>query len=193
MKVTKLPKIGLVALAVSVSAPVLADDGMSYNFIEGSYIDTEIDDGLDVDGDGFGLSGSVELGSNYFLTASYSTQDFDFGIDLDQKSIGFGGYMPLSDSIDLVGSLSYVDAEIDSRFGGADDDGFGLGVGLRAQVAPNVELEGGINYVDLDDSGDDTSLALGGRYYFTEAFALGAGVSFGDDVTSWNLGARFEF
>ncbi|MCR9259396.1 MAG: porin family protein [Pseudomonadaceae bacterium] len=193
MKFTELPRIGLVALAVSVSAPVLADQSMNYNYIEGSYIDTEIDNGLDVDGDGFGLSGSVELGSNYFLTASYSAQEFDFGVDLDQKSIGFGGFMGLSDSVDLVGSINYVDAEIDTRFGSADDSGFGLGVGLRARVAPNVELEGGINYVDLDESGDDTSLALGGRYYLTEAFALGAGVSFGDDVTSWNLGARFEF
>ncbi|XOV82671.1 MAG: outer membrane beta-barrel protein [bacterium] len=193
MKVTALPKIGLVALAVSVSAPVLADDDMSYSFIEGAYIDTEIDDGPDIDGDGFGLNGSVEIGTNYFLTASYSTQDFDFGVDLDQKSIGFGGYAALSDTVDLVGTISYVDAELDTRFGSADDSGFGLGVGVRALVAPNVELEGGISYVDLDDSGDDTSLALGGRYYFTEAFALGAGVSFGDDVTSWNIGARFEF
>lgn len=193
MRVLRLPRIGLVALAASVSAPVLADDHMSYNFIEAAYIDTEIDDGLDIDGDGFGLNGSIEIAESFFLTASYATQEFDAGIDLDQKSIGLGGYMPLSDTVDLVGSISYVDAEIDSRFGSADDNGLGFGVGLRAQVAPNIELEGGVNYVDLDDSGDDTSLALGGRYYFTEEFALGAGVSFGDDVTSWSIGARFEF
>ena len=193
MKVTRLPGIGLLALAVSVSTPVLADNDMSYSFIEGAYLDTEIDNGPDIDGDGFGLSGSVELGTNYFLTAGYSTQEFNAGVDLDQKSIGFGAYTNLSDTLDLMGTISYVDAEIDTRFGGADDSGFGLGVGLRAVVAPNIELEGGINYVDLDDSGDDTSLALGGRYYFTEAFALGVGVGFGDDVTSWKIGARFEF
>ena len=66
-------------------------------------------------------------------------------------------------------------------------------IGIRARVADNVELEGGINYVDLDAAGDDTSFGFGGRYYFTEAFALGAGVELGDDVTGWNVGVRYEF
>ena len=51
----------------------------------------------------------------------------------------------------------------------------------------------GINYLDLDDAGDDTSLALGARYYVSNEFAVGAGFEIGDDVTTWNIGARLEF
>ena len=97
---------------------------------------------------------------------------------------------PLTPNMDLIGTLRYVDVELDTGFGSADDDGFGLGVGLRGRVTDNIELEAGINYVDLDDGGDDTSLAAGGRYYFTPAFAVGAGFEVGDDVTSWTVGVR---
>ena len=192
MKVFDLPKLGLVALAASVSLPAWADD-MSYTYVEAAYVDTDIDDGLDVDGDGFAVGGSFEISESFFLTGGYSAQDFDFGIDLDQWSVGIGGHMPLADDIDLVGTLRYVDAEIDTRFGDADDDGFGVGVGVRARVTDNIELEGGINYVDLDDAGDDTSLAAGARYYLSNEFAVGAGFQIGDDVTSWNIGVRLEF
>ena len=135
MRVFDLPKLGLVALAASVSLPAWADDGMSYTFVEAAYVDTEIDgSGFDVDGDGIALDGSFELNESVFLTASYSTQDFDFGIDLDQWSAGIGGHMPLADNIELVGTLRYVDAETDTRFGDVDDDGFGIGVGVRYQL-----------------------------------------------------------
>ncbi len=184
---------GLFALGAGMAAPALADDGMSYNYIEAAYVDTEIDDGLDVDGDGLLLNGSVELGENFFLTAGYGTQEFDFSVDLDQWAVGIGGHAPITDKLDFVASLSYIDAEVDTPFGDIEDDGYGAGVGLRGKVTDNIELEGGVNYVDLDDGGDDTSFAFGGRYYFTENFALGAGVEFGDDVTSWQAGVRVEF
>ncbi len=179
-------------LALSMSH-AYADNGLNYNYIEAAYLDTEIDDGLDVDGDGPALRGSFALNETFFVEAGYATQDFDFGIDLDRWTVGLGAHTPLTEQVDLIGRVSYVDAEIDTNFGSADDDGFGLGVGLRGRVAEQFELEGGINYVDLDDAGDDTSLALGGRYYLTEQFAVGAGVEFGDDVTSWHLGARLQF
>ena len=193
MKKTNIPTCGLLALAMLGSASAIADD-LNYNYVQAAYLDTEIDDSaFDVDGDGLSLSGSVELGESMFLTAGYAAQEFDFGIDLDQWAIGVGGHLPISDSVDVVGSLSYVDAEIDSRFGGADDDGYGASIGIRARVADNVEVEGGINYVDLDAGGDETSFGIGGRYYFTPEFALGAGVDLGDDVTAWSVGVRFEF
>lgn len=188
-----IPKAGLLVLTMLGSTSVLADD-LNYNYVQAAYLDTEIDSGaFDVDGDGLAVSGSVELGESMFLTAGYAAQEFDFGVDLDQWAIGVGGHLPISETIDLVGSVSYVDAEVDTRFGDADDDGYGASIGIRARVADNVELEGGINYVDLDTAGDETSFGFGGRYYFTEAFALGAGVELGDDVTGWNVGVRYEF
>lgn len=193
MNVSKLTRASTLAIAIGLAVPVFAADEMSYTYLEGSYLDTEFDDGLAVDGDGLGLKGSVEISSNVFLTASYADQDFDFGVDLTQWSVGIGAHTPLADNLDLVGQLAYIDAEVDTRFGSLDDSGYGLGVGLRSRLAEVFELEGGISYADLDDTGDDTSFNIGGRYYFTDGFAVGAGGSFGDDVTTWNANIRFEF
>ncbi len=192
--VNKLARsIGAITLAAGLSMPALAQD-MSYSFVEASYLDTEIDDNnFDVDGDGFGVSGSIELNETFFLQAAYSTQDFDFSIDYDQVSVGIGAHFPMAENLDLVGAISYVDAEVDTRFGDLDDDGYGLDLGVRARLAEQFEVEGGINHVDLDDSGDETSLKLGGRYYLSQELAFGAGVQIGDDVTTWQLGVRLEF
>lgn len=180
-------------LAAALSAPVYAE-GMSYTYIEGAYTDTEIDgSGVDVDGDGLSVSGAFELTDNLFLTAGYGNQDFDQGVDLDQWFAGIGGHLPLTDTVDVVGTLAYVDAELDTGFGDADDEGYSAGLGLRARVLDNLEVEGGVTYIDLGDDLDDTALNLGGRYYFTDTFALGAGYSRGDDVDSWNVSVRLEF
>lgn len=194
MNLLNVPKIGVVVLAASVSASALAEDKLSYDYIQAAYTDTEIDDrNFDVDGDGLGLSGSVSLNDSIFVNAGFANQDFDRGVDVDQWSIGIGGHMPLTANTDLIGTVSYVDVEVDSRFGSADTDGYGLGIGVRSRVYDNIELEAGIKYVDLDDGGDDTSLAFGGRYYFVEQFSVGAGVELADDVSSWNLGVRLDF
>ena len=50
-----------------------------------------------------------------------------------------------------------------------------------------------IQYVDLSDSGDDTSLRGEAWYSFTENFALGLNAGAGDDVVSYGIGARFYF
>ena len=192
MKKLTVIKAGLGIAACAFAFNAAADDGLSYNYVEASYVDSEIDD-LDIDGDGLALAGSVAIGDTMFLHAGYGTLDFDRGIDLDQKTIGLGAHTSISNNVDLIGTIGYVDAELDTPFGSADDDGYSVGVGLRGKIAEAFELEGGISYVDLDDSGDDTTFNLGGRYYFTESFALGAGIGIGDDVTTWNLGVRLEF
>lgn len=183
----------LVLLSAAIAAPALAD-GMSYSFVEAAFVNTEIDNGsVDVDGDGFAIGGSFEINDAVFIIASFSTQDFDFGIDLNQFSVGFGGRYPINETVDVFGTLSYVDAELDTNFGDADDNGYSIGAGLRGRVGESVELQGGITFLDLDDSGSDTAFAFGGRYYVTEQFAVGAGIELGDDVTSWDIGARIEF
>ena len=74
-----LRSIGVISLLI-LATPALAD-GPSYNYIQGSYQHVNIDDGFfDVDGDGFGISGSVALGDNWQLIGGYNSIDFDFGV-----------------------------------------------------------------------------------------------------------------
>lgn len=181
----------LIAALPAFSLGATGDPEFSYTYLQGGYVDTELDDS-NIDGDGVEVKGSIELNANVFALADYRNQDFDFGIDADRWQLGLGAHTPLNQSIDLVGKVSYVDVDIDSAFGSADGNGFGVGVGLRGRVNPALELEAGIDHTDLD-GGDETALVVGGRYYITEALAAGAEYSNGDDTSTWGLNLRYEF
>ena len=184
---------GLMALAATLPLASHADV-MDYSYAELGYIDSEFDaDGFDVDGDGFGLRGSLAINQTFFVFAGYESLDFDFDVDLSTLEVGGGARWPLSDKVDLVGRLGIVKAEADVGPFDADDDGFMLGARVRGVVAPKFELEGGFDYRDLDDAGDDTTIVLEGRYFFVEQFSGGLSVSIGDDVTSIGLNARMTF
>lgn len=182
-----------VVLLTAFAVPALAE-GPSYNYIEGAYERVEVDDAFgDIDGDGFSIAGSFEIGDMWQMVASYGSADFDFDVDLDQLAIGGGIHTPLSDNVDFVANLVYVRVDA-SAFGfSVDDDGFGASIGVRGMAAERVELEGYIDYVDLDDSGDDTSFRGAAWYGFTDTFSLGLQLGSGDDTTSYGIGARLYF
>jgi hypothetical protein len=167
--------------------------GLNYNFVEVSYGQVNIDS-PDVDGDGFGIGGSYALTDQFHLFANYTMTDFDFDVDGTDFNVGFGFNTPISNNIDVVATLSYVYVELEaSGFGSADDNGLGGGLGLRALVSPQVELYGGVEYVDLSDSGSDTALGAGFRFNFNERFAAGFGGSWSDDASSYTLSGRMYF
>jgi len=103
-----------------------------------------------------------------------------------------------SDSADLYGKLGYTSAEVDVSVPGfgsasADDDGFLLGMGVRGRVAQQFELEGAVNYFDYSESGSDTSLGAAARWFFTDQFSAFAEGEFGDDVSTYGIGMRWNF
>lgn len=170
-----------------------AAEGLNYNFLEVGYGEVNIDS-PDVDGDALGIGGSYAMTDEFHLFAAYSMADFDFDVELTEFNVGVGFNTPIADNIDVVASLAYVYAEVDvPGFGSEDDNGYGLGVGLRALVSPQVELHGGVDYVDLSDSGSDTVLGAGFRFNFNERFAAGLSGSWGDDVSSYTLTGRLDF
>ena len=183
---------GLLILMMFV-APAFAD-GPSYNYFLGTYQDIEIDGvGGDIDGDGLGIAGSVEIADSWHGFASYTSADFDFSVDFDQLAIGGGYHSPLNENVDLVARLAYIQLDASALGFSADDDGFGVSVGMRGNVAERVEVEGYIDYTDLDSSGDDTSFSGAAWYEFTDSFSGGMQLGFGDDVSSWGIAGRFFF
>lgn len=184
-----------VLLAFSVSAGAQDFD---YTYFDVGYTRINLDDGsFDVDGDGFGASGSFEVGEQFFLFASYGLGSFDeagASVDLDTWNAGLGWHTPLADRLDFVADLSYEYVKLSaSGFGSVDDDGFGLGAGLRYMASDAVEINGGINYVDMGDGGDDTSFHLGALYALTDKIDLGLGGEWGDDSSAYTLSGRFYF
>lgn len=185
----------IVAIAAVVLAVPVWADGLSYSYLQGGYQRVELDDSLfDVDGDGFGFGGSYDFGNNVFAFAGYSMADFDFGVDVDELDVGVGYHIGVGERTDFVTTIAYVSVEADvGGFGSFDDSGIGASVGLRSMLTDRFELSGSLNYVDLDESGDDTSVSGAVWYDVSDVVALGANLAFGDDTTTYGLGARFYF
>ena len=182
-----------IAVLTSILAPSIGAAQFSYTAVELSFVDVEID-APSVDGDGFEIAGSFEINDSFFALGAYQDQDFDFGIDGNSLQLGVGYHTELGDDLDFVGTASWVSAEVEAGGLSFDDDGLGIAGGIRAAVADGFQVDAMLNWVDLDDSGSDTWIALTGRYYFNEQIAgfvrLGVGQ---DDADTLQLGARFEF
>jgi hypothetical protein len=164
----------------------------NYTYVELGYDETEYQAGnTDVDGDGLTLSGSFEINDDWHAFASYGTADLDFGIDLDTFVIGAGYAFPLRQDVDLYGRVLYLNLDADVGALGADEDGLELQFRIRALVTDELELEGGVQYVDIEDS--DTSLQVGARYYFTETFSAGIGLTIAGDTDGIGINARYSF
>ena len=187
-----------VLLSIFLAAPAMAESP-SYNFIQAGYQSTDLDfrAGFDVDGDGYGLGGSFEIGDHVFVFASYVRSELDFAVDLNQLQAGLGYHLGLTDNTDFFASLAYVDAELEAKgdrgFGSADDSGYGVTIGLRSNVSDLIELFGEIAYVDFGDGGDGTAIGGGIWFNLTDSFALGLGAAADDDVTSYGASARLYF
>jgi len=164
-----------------------------YNYVEASYVNSDID-GVD-DGDGFGIAGSAEVGTNIFIFGEYSTVGFSGGVDFDVIKAGLGYKSAISGTTDVNLSVFFANAEIDAGIlGSIDESGYGLDATLRSMVSNEFELNGGITYIDFGGAFDDeTSIHVGGVYSFNTSFAVVGDIDFGDDITTFSIGGRLYF
>jgi hypothetical protein len=184
--------LGLCALL-----PAVAGAGnFRYSFVDAAYVHSDFDD-AGTDGDGYRVSGSVEVHENVFVFANYKDVDLDGAFDpsLSRLNAGAGlniglGKLPA----DAVFKAGYVDAEVETDFGDVDDNGFAGSAGVRIKPFSRLELEGNFNYFDLD-AFDDTTFDVSGRLYLTNAIAIQAGTEFDEEIdnVTYNAGVRAEF
>ena len=182
----------LVLLLLSCSAIASAED-FSYNYLYVGYGNLDVDD-VNVSGSGLGLGGSFAVNDKFHVFAGYQQASLDFGIDATAWNAGLGYHMGLNEKVDLVGSLSYNYIKLDAGGGlNADDNGLGLGVGLRFAAGNDIELNAGIDYVDYSDSGSDTAFTAGFLYNFNPQFTVGLHGSWGNNFSSYMLSGRYYF
>ena len=188
-------RYALIGALMLSSATALAD-GPSYSYIQAGYQEVDIDagGGIEADGDGFSVGGSVAIGDSWYVFAGYSNADLESVIDLTVFTIGGGWHTAMAPNTDFYAQLGFADGEIDvSGFGSADDSGYAAEVGIRSMLNENLELYGNIGQVDFDDLGDGTSFGAGLWYTVSGNLALGLAAEFDDDVTAYGVGIRLFF
>ena len=127
---------------------------LDYNYAELRFVDVD-----DANGDGFRLNGSFELQNNWLIVGGLTSLDFDNGVDTTLFEIGGGYVWNYSPEWDMVGNLRFVRADVDTRNGSDNENGFAFSAGTRGLLTPQFEMRGSVNYINLDRS--DTYLELG--------------------------------
>ena len=200
---TKLHTLCLTA-ALAVAAPLAQAGDLSYDFIQGSFIATSIDDS-DVDVDSFGAAFSASISENAFIVGSYAMGETDDvtitgpgfsetgSFEITEMSFGIGGRSAVGPSTDLVGDIRYLYSEIEAQdFSvSAEEDGDGFGVSLGARHGFSDTFEGSIGLFHAEiESEDDTFLQIGGLLHLNSKVSLGLGYSTGSEATSTALSLR---
>ena len=188
-----MKKLLLLLVMLSIQTTAAAQTGQqklprdpSYSFAELRFVDVDTSGG-----DGFRLAGSYELDRQWILVGALTALDFNNNVDSTQLEIGGGYVWKYSEDFDLVSTLRFVRAEVDTPGGDADDSGLAISAGARGFLAPQFEIRGSANHINLDNS--DTYLQLAGDYYFTDQVSAGISLDFAGDTDSISLGARWYF
>lgn len=167
--------------ALGLAGQALAE-GMSYSYVEGDYLSSRLKGyGDHISGDGFRVEGSAGFAAHWLGFVNIGqTKYSDSGTSLKftPTQIGVGFHAGISDSVDFVGKASYDRVKVGiTGLGSATESGWGLSAGLRGMVGEKVELSTDLSYRDVGDIKSIVGFSIGGRYYFTPAFAVGLDLS----------------
>ena len=204
------------ALAVALAAASFAATAgeLSYSYVEGGYLRTDINNLGD--GDGFAVNGSVALNESFHLFGGYSMQDASeqgVDVDLDALRIGAGWNHAMGDRVDFVARAAYEHSEVDAGIAGfgsidGESDGYSIEAGFRGMTSMDGTVEGwllggfadlndadveGIN-LQLDEDEDDQFYArVGGQVKFNPTWGIVAEGMFAEDSHQLFLGVRASF
>lgn len=174
-----------------LSSTMAMAEGPSYNYIQGSFQQWDLDGGgIDADGNGFAVGGSVAFGDSWHVFADYASAELDSFLDIDLIMIGGGYHVDLSSNTDVYAELGFAEADV--QFFG-DDSGIVYRVGVRSMLEPNLELTASLGKMDLGDVDFGTEFAAGLWYTISGNLAVGAEARFADDVNRYGIGARLYF
>ena len=183
-------KRALVLAAITLSFAGTANAEFDYDFLQVNYGQVDFDNG---DGDVIGLTGSYAMTNEFPLFGGIEYSELDFGIDATTLGAGVGYNTELTPVLDLVAQLGFQTIQVDTPFGDGDDSGVGFNLFLRYALTDMVELNGGINYLNLDDSGDTTAFSAAALFDITSRFTLGINATFDDDADAIGVLGRLYF
>ena len=183
-------KNSLLALGLLAALPFAASaaDGLSYNYVEGGYVNTDAKGG---DADGFGIKGSVAVAPNFHIFGDYTNQETDFGnVDVDQWRLGVGYNYGVAPNTDLLARVAYQRFDLQHL---PTLNGYSAEVGVRTAFTSNFEGHAFAGYEDFGDGADDFYGRLGAQVKFNPNWGISGDVKFADGDTQWFVGPRYSW
>ena len=163
---------------------------LSYTYAELRLVSADYD-GPGGSADGVSIGGSLLFQPQLFGVASYTSVG-DNGVDIDTLDLGVGYRAGISQRTDLLGILGVVFSNVDTPGGSNDDSGISLTGGIRSTVAPQIELDGFVNYTELYGDGDMT-LTGQGLLHVTPQLSLLTSLALSDIVNTVTIDGRCNF
>jgi len=179
-------KSSLLALGLLAALPFAASatDGLSYNYVEGGYVNTD-------------AKGSVAIAPNFHVFGDYNSQETKRGsADVDQWRVGVGYNYGIAPTTDLVARVAYQ--KFDPKHG-LDFNGYATEVGVRTAFTPMIE---GYALAGYEDFSKKHGINPDGEFYgrvgaqakFNQNWGLSGEVKLakGGDK-EWFVGPRFTW
>lgn len=201
----------VIALAMLTLPGAVLAESPNWNKVDASYLDTDVgvDGAGDLSFDGFRVGGSAAINpdlvvlDNLFLFADFdsvSNDDSGFDLDIDFLSAGVGSYKHLTETTDLYATASFERAKFSGSVqefsASASENAWGVGIGLRSMLTPNVEVDAKLDYVAFDE--ELVRFNLSAFYHVTKNFSFGLGYETHRetqdlDVDSLSATVRYSF
>ncbi|CBA17554.1 Ax21 family protein [Xanthomonas albilineans] len=133
-------KTSLLALGLLATLPFAASaaEGISYNYVEGGYVQTDSSGVNKTDADGWALKGSYAFHPNFSVFGDFNRQKTDIGnVSINQWRVGAGYNYEIANSTDLVTRVAYnrFDPQHSTKF-----NGWSAEAGLRTAFNPYLEV-----------------------------------------------------
>lgn len=171
----------------------------NWDYVQGGYYITDIDDIDGLDPKGFGIAGAKSLGKNVFVRGSYTMTNDDIlngDVDFDQGNAEVGYRYKMTGSTDIYGTLAYHYAEISANGPGvnisSDTDGFGATLGIRSMVTNKIDLEASAGIIRFDGDSEAITM-LAANYYFNTNISVGVNFTNISDVSTLGALVRYSF
>lgn len=199
MKITV--KAILLALAATVSVSTFAqtktETGLNYNQVGLGYASvTSTVSNKDYTFSGFGVGGSVLVGSNFLLSANTLSANGDVAatqVTISQTNISVGARAGLGAQTDVYGNVSYIDAKAAALGSSVGDNGYGFTVGVKTLIAPSFTGSVFVGQSKLSKSDSSTSFGAGLDFNVAPNVLVGGAYVSGKDTRQFNVTLAYLF
>jgi len=205
------------ALAGALSLQAAAQE-RSYTYLEAGYVAQALEapgDAQaaldDIDARGGYLAGSLALGQDWFVAAGlYKGRDdvalraagaelASFDLDAQQVVLGLGYRHALSERLDWTAELSWLDTRLAFEHKPlalreqSDGDDARLALGVRGDLAPNLEAWAKLRYTDGDIYDGEFGGGVGVLLKFNRLWGVSAQAEGGAGNRQYGVGVRASF